>query len=323
MDHISRRLDEAASGVVPHLAPAVAVRARGEQRRRTARRGIAAGSAAVTVVVIATGAALAGTSGNERSRNIPLATPTGAGSPSAGPSASASPSPSSTASDQPSPPPLPPVSLPPTGPSETPPATPAPITELPAGFAFPEESSREWGLWIGEFTVTQTHELATGWALDPCRPTAYPTDSLRTDFYQARREGPEWVEVRQVGVYPSEADAHEVMEGFRRVLTACAQRVYDDPPYSLVQHDTANLSVADDGLISMASYYLTFDGPNWVPAVGGAYTAVVRVGNAVYLAHENGEGMPESLVHDESAISVRRAAARAAELLCDYNDSCQ
>lgn len=216
------------------------------------------------------------------------------------------------------------MSLPPPGPNETPPATPAEITQLPDGFAFPEESSDEWGRASSEFEVTRTSDLSTAWVLDPCSPTTYPTDRLRTDFYQARRDAPEWAEVRQVAVYPTEADAHEVMEGFRRVLTACAQKVSEDPPFSLAQYDTRELRIGDDGLMTVVSYYMAFPGKKrWHQNPGGAYTAVVRVGNAVYLALMSSAGMPESLVHDESAIIVRRAAARAStELLCEFDDTC-
>jgi len=178
--------------------------------------------------------------------------------------------------------------------------------------------------------VTRTDSLGTEWALDPCSPTTYPTDRLRTDFYQVRRDGPEHAEVRHVAVYPSEAAAYEVMAGFRRVLTACAQRVSSDVPLSLTQHDTKELPLGDDGLLVVTSYfqdtsYLGDPGPGkWGQPPGGGYTAVIRVGNAVYMALVYGEWTPQRpYSDDEGAITVRKAAARAVDLLCDSYANCQ
>ncbi|CAN5667251.1 hypothetical protein BH24ACT13_BH24ACT13_10220 [soil metagenome] len=206
-----------------------------------------------------------------------------------------------------------------------PPPTPADVTRLPDDFAFPEEST-QWPerTRFEEFSVTSTRDMDTEWDLDPCSPTAYPTDALRTDFYEATLSGPEHTEVRQVAVYPSAADAHEVMAGFRRVLAACATSNHVEG--SQARYQTAELRLGDDALATSQTLYQDFSGenepPRWAPALGGSYGAVIRVGNAVHLAANYAEWTPQSPVDDRGAKEVRRAAAGTADALCLFNGSC-
>lgn len=313
------------------LPAANEIRQRGARKRR--QRFAAVSATATLAIVAGAAAALGGVNLAGGQRDVPVAAPgptpavtqtparerTGRPTTSRTPSPTKSPTKSPTGS---------PIGTPIGTPSVTKPApisSPAEVTRLPDDFAFPDESG-QWQerLHGSEFSVARTHDMATEWVLDPCNPTAYPTDALRTDFYEATLKGPEYTEVRQVAVYPSAADAHEVMAGFRRVLAACAESNYAEGFQA--RYQTAELRLGDDALATMTTLYQDFSGrkepPRWGQVLGGSYGGVVRVGNAVHVAANYAEWTPQSPVDDKGAIAVRRSAARTADVLCPFNGSC-
>jgi hypothetical protein len=77
---------------------------------------------------------------------------------------------------------------------------PAPIAvrDMPP---LPDEGRRST---VAEFTDWITDPAPErAWLLDPCLPTAYPTDGQRVGFRTVSREGPEAFDARQLGVYPT------------------------------------------------------------------------------------------------------------------------
>jgi hypothetical protein len=155
---------------------------------------------------------------------------------------------------------------------------------------------------VAEFTDWATDPtLDRAWLLDPCLPTAYPTDRQRVRFRTVSREGPEAFDARQLGVYPTAEVAGEVLDGFRRVLDACRTgQQGDDTRWTWVTADAPDLG--DDGLLAAS----TFGGPGY--ASHGARIAVTRAGSAVFLAYAGGEYYTAEL--DDGAQAVREVAER-------------
>lgn len=285
-DLLSDRLHGATQDLAARLRSGSAVRAVAT-RRRQRRRVLAGGVAAVAVAVVATTVQVE----NDADRLLPAVNRSTSPAPSTSPTAEPTPAPSSAPS------PVPSVS---SIPSPTPRSSPtaAPTSGNPlAGFHFQEEAT--WKPIPNEVTVTRSDDLRTAWALDPCTPTAYPTDRQRVAMASLVMSGPEAGDVRQLAVYPDAATAAEVMAGFRRVLAACAS-----PAGSTGKYVTAPISVADEGLVVAQSIY--YQSGTQVP--GGGYYVLVRDGRSVYLAVIGREFLPKGPT--DAAATELVAAAR-------------
>ena len=177
-------------------------------------------------------------------------------------------------------------------------ATEAPT--VPESVLLPDEGERSEVAEFTDWTTDPARDRA--WLLDPCRPTAYPTDGLRTRFRTVERTGPEAHDARQLAVYPTTGDAAEVLAGFRRVLAACSTG--GDPAqgnrWTWVSEDVPDLG--DDGLLAAS----TIGGPGYSGT--GARIAVTRTGNAVFLAYATGEYNVAAI--DDGARSAREVALR-------------
>lgn len=155
---------------------------------------------------------------------------------------------------------------------------------------------------VAEFTDWITDPAPDrAWLLDPCLPTAYPTDGQRVDFRTVSREGPEAFDARQLGVYPTAEVAAEVLAGFRRVLAACRTgQLEGGARWTWVTADAPDLG--DDGFLAAS----TFVAPEY--ASHGARIAVTRAGSSVFLAHAGGEYYTAEI--DDGARAVREVAQR-------------
>jgi hypothetical protein len=170
---------------------------------------------------------------------------------------------------------------------------------VPDTLLLPDEGGRST---VAEFTDWVTDPaLDRAWLLDPCLPTAYPTDRQRVRFRTVSREGPEAFDARQLGVYPTAEVAAEVLAGFRRVLAACRTGQQDGGArWTWVTSDVPGLG--DDGFLAASS----FVAPEY--ASHGARVAMTRVGSAVFLAHAGGEYYTAEI--DDGARAVREVAQR-------------
>jgi hypothetical protein len=170
---------------------------------------------------------------------------------------------------------------------------------VPDTLLLPDEGGRSR---VAEFTDWITdRSLDREWLLDPCLPTAYPTDRQRVRFRTVSREGPEAFDARQLGVYPTAEVAAEVLAGFRRVLAACSTGQQEGGArWTWVTEDVPGLG--DDGFLAASA----FVAPEY--ASHGARVAVTRVGNAVFLAHAGGEYYTVEI--DDGAQAVREVAQR-------------
>ncbi|TQM13680.1 hypothetical protein [Pseudonocardia kunmingensis] len=190
----------------------------------------------------------------------------------------------------------------PATPSATSTATAAPDVDgasVPESLLLPDEGGRSD---TAEFTDWITDENPDrAWLLDPCRPTAYPTDAQRARFRTVFREGPEAYDARQLGVYPSAEAATEVVAGFRRALEAC--RTGTTPggsDWTWATRDEPDLG--EDGFLAA----VWFGGQQFAPY--GHRIAVTRVGDAVFLAYTYGEY--SSAEFDGGAEMVQQVAQR-------------
>jgi hypothetical protein len=183
----------------------------------------------------------------------------------------------------------------------TPVSGPAPTSSptVPDMPLLPDEGRRST---VVEFTDWITDPaLDRAWLLDPCLPTAYPTDGRRVGFRTVSREGPEAFDARQLGVYPTADVAAEVLAGFRRVLAACRTgQLQGGARWTWVTAEAPDLG--DEGFLAAS----TFVAPEY--ASNGARIAVTRAGNAVFLAHATGEYYTAEI--DDGAQAVREVAER-------------
>jgi hypothetical protein len=189
-----------------------------------------------------------------------------------------------------------PVPAPAASPSSPPPSS-APA--VPDTLLLPDEGGRST---VAEFTDwTTDRTLDRAWLLDPCLPTAYPTDQQRTRFRTVSRQGPEAQDARQLGEYPTPDAAAEVLAGFRRALDACRTgRADHGASWTWVTADAPDLG--DDGFLAAS----TFVGPQY--SSHGARIAVTRAGSAVFLAYAGSEYSTAEL--DGGAQAVREVAQR-------------
>lgn len=144
--------------------------------------------------------------------------------------------------------------------------------------------------------------VTRSWQLDPCRPTAYPTDAQRLDFRTVSRRGPELFEVRQLAAYPATDVAAEAVAGFRRVLAACRTggAAGEGTRWRWVVDERVN--VGDEGFLAAS----TTGGPTFAP--WGERLAVTRVGSMVFLAYDQGEYTTADV--DDGARSTQAVAER-------------
>jgi hypothetical protein len=190
--------------------------------------------------------------------------------------------------------------------SAAPPSSPPPSSApaVPDTLLLPDEGGRST---VAEFTDwTTDRTLDRAWLLDPCRPTAYPTDRQRTRFRTVSREGPEAQDARQLGEYPTPDAAAEVLAGFRRALDACRTgRAGHGATWTWVTADAPDLG--DDGFLAASA----FVGPQY--ASHGDRIAVTRAGSVVFLAFAGGEYYTAEL--DGGAQAVREVAQRFVDSL--------
>lgn len=279
-DLLTDRLHEATEDLGTRLRSGSAVRAIAT-RRRQRRRALAGVAAAVAVGVVVTSVQVE----SEADRLVPTVNQSSSPAPSTAPTTKPLPTPSGAPS--------------PSGPSPTTAPTDANGRNPLAGFHFREEAT--WRP-TGESMVNRSDDLRTAWALDPCMPTAYPTDAQRLAMATLRRDGPEAVDVRQLAVYPDAASAAEAMAGFRRVLAACGSRL--EPAGTTNAFVMTPIRIADEGLVVVQS--ISYSG---TPVPGGSYDVLVRDGRSVYLALTGREFQPKGPT-DAAATELVKAARR-------------
>ncbi len=179
------------------------------------------------------------------------------------------------------------------------PAPPAPSGDgVPESLLLPDEGGRSTTAEFTDWTTDNTLDRA--WLLDPCQPTAYPTDRQRTGFRTVEREGPEAHDARQLGVYPTAEVAAEVFAGFRRALEACRTGQVRDTPWTWVSRDVPDLG--DEGLLAASTF-----GAGQQAAYGDRI-AVTRSGNQVFMAYAFGEYYTAEI--DGGAESAQEVAQR-------------
>jgi len=317
---------EAAAKASP--SPAEQVRRLGARRHR--RRVVATTTAAACAVLALAGGAVATantvldraegpvvTTPSPSPTPAPTTSPPSASprpSPSA-PSAPSTPSPSAQQPDRdPSPAPLEPTQPSPTQ-AQEPSPQPTWVSTIPDDFPLGTQMLPG----AGDYSEPKrSDQLRTPWQLDPCTPTAYPTDADRTDFRTVEQTGPEYADIRQLGLYPDEAVAAEVLAGFRRVLAACAEEPMDTDPAYESRWETRGQDDGEEGLLAVGSYYRE---DSQVP--GGAYVAVVRVGNAVLMVTRSNESMPRPGAENTHSRDVRALGGILAGEMCVFSgDGC-
>lgn len=192
------------------------------------------------------------------------------------------------------------------------------VTTIPASFRFAEEETDAgWRGEAGDTTVTRSRDPDAPWALDPCHPTAHPTDPARTSSLRLTRSGPGLRHNLHLALYRDERTAAEVLAGFRRVLSACARRISGDdgPAATREVWRYQRLAVGEDAVIATAGYTVEDR------AVSGvASAAAVRVGNAVFVRVDYSEGLPGP--PDPATDAVARSARRNLERICTLIGTC-
>jgi hypothetical protein len=166
-------------------------------------------------------------------------------------------------------------------------ADPLPPAGIPPGLLLPGEGERSTSPDFTDWTTDNA--LGQAWLLDPCRPTAYPTDGARTAFRTVSRTGPEAADARQLAVYPTPQTAADTVAGFRRALAACATggNAAEGARWQWVTAEVPGLG--DEGLVAAS----TVGGPGFSPS--GARIAVTRSGSTVFLAYLGGESSTAEL----------------------------
>jgi hypothetical protein len=170
-----------------------------------------------------------------------------------------------------------------------------------ANLLLPNENEGSTSAEVTKWTTDNT--IGQQWLLDPCRPTAYPTDSKRTAFRTVSRTGPELRQARQAATFPTADTAAEVLAGFRRALTACKTggNAAEGNAWKWVTED---IDVGDDGFVAASN----IGGPNY--SLSGNRIAVTRTGSLVFLAYDEGEYGTAEI--DEGARLTQRVAERFA-----------
>lgn len=204
----------------------------------------------------------------------------------------------------------PPTAAPPAAPATTVVSTTATTTTAtsspqpsrdPASLLLPNENEGSTSAEVTKWTTD--HTLGQPWLLDPCRPTAYPTDAKRTAFRTVSRTGPELRQARQLATFPTKDTAAETVAGFRRALTAC-KNGGNAAQGSAWQWVTEDIDVGDEGFVAAS----TIGGPEY--SLSGNRIAVTRKGSLVFLAYEEGEYGTAKI--DEGARITQRVAQQFA-----------
>jgi hypothetical protein len=277
-------LHDRAQRVPAAMRPAADLRRQAEHHRRVRRAGAVA--AATTAVLVITVAGFLGQ--GDGSDAIPFpATPTPSMSQSVSPSVSQSLGPDSG---------------------------PAAVTAIPASFRFAEEEARaEWREPRDENQIERSNDRLEPWALDPCNPTAYPSDQRRTAMRSLQRSGPEFAEALQLALYADASTAASVLGEFTSALDHCR----DTSPDGGTTHwiwISEDLDMSDGGVIAILRYEV--DG---LQALGSQYVAAYRTGNAIVMRSSSGEGLPQAgrpdPARDAFLASVDRTRARVCDLV--------
>jgi hypothetical protein len=122
----------------------------------------------------------------------------------------------------------------PTGPAQPPqPARPSPPAltsesgqpSLPPDYTLVLEASTL----VVEFGGPVATDVSTPWVLDPCVPTAYPSDRSRTSFRSVTYSAGDAGETAQVATYVDAAAAEDAVAGFGRAVAACGNGAGADP----------------------------------------------------------------------------------------------
>jgi hypothetical protein len=171
----------------------------------------------------------------------------------------------------------------------------------PADILLPNENEGSTSAEVTSWTTDKT--IGQLWLLDPCRPTAYPTDSKRTSFRTVSRTGPEMRQARQLAAFPTTDTAVEAVAGFRRALTACKTggKAAQGTTWKWATED---IEVGDEGFVAAS----TIGGPEY--ALSGNRIAVTRKGSLVFLAYDEGEYGTAEI--DEGARLTQRVAEQFA-----------
>jgi hypothetical protein len=174
-------------------------------------------------------------------------------------------------------------------------------SRAPAEILLPNENEGSTSAEVTKWTTDNA--IGQPWLLDPCRPTAYPTDSKRTSFRTVSRTGPEMRQARQLATFPDVGTAAEVLAGFRRALTAC-KTGGNASQGNAWRWATEDVNVGDEGFVAAS----TIGGPDY--SLSGNRIAVTRVGSLVFLAYDEGEYGSAEI--DEGARLTQRVAEQFA-----------
>jgi PknH-like extracellular domain len=276
-------LHDRAQRVPTAMHPAADLRRQAERHQRVRRAGAVA--AATSAFLVITVAGFLSQAGDRDTARLP-AKPTPSVSPSVSPSLS---------------------------PSVSPDAEPAAVTSIPAAFRFAEEdASAEWREPSDENQIERSNNRVEPWALDPCNPTAYPSDQ-RTAMRTLRRSGPEFAADLQLALYPDASTAASVLADFTSALDRCR----DTSPDGGTTHriwTSEDLDIADGGVIAILRYEV--DG---LQPPGSQHVAAYRTGNAIFMRSSSGEGLPQAgqpdPTRDEVTASAEQNQARVCELV--------
>lgn len=168
----------------------------------------------------------------------------------------------------------------------TAPPTPAPSSTAARTVGddvlLPNENERSTSPEFTDWTTDTA--IGRAWLLDPCRPTAYPTDAERVRFRTVARTGPEAHDARQLAEYPTAQIATEAFAGFRRALAACGNGTdrANGTTWEWVVADVPALG--EDGFLAASTYG---GGPDHSPY--GDRIAVTRTGSMVFLVFASAE----------------------------------
>jgi hypothetical protein len=269
--------------------PASEVRHRGDRlRRRRAALQIAATAAAVAV--IAGGMALLGAGG-------------GAAGPVPPPSSQLPrPAPSQTPSDgAPSPQPIE-VTFPPVDPAVPPSGWRASVpSDFPLDEGYPTEAFDEYDL-----TKPGANVPAFGYEIAPCGQ-AFIRVADSSDRLAARFKAPEDYRARELTVYVSADAAQENLVHFVDLFAHCPVDPWKGSEEGATTTEIRRSGLGDEGwtVITRAEMF-------GAPAPGMTVFEVVRVGNALLLTSESGEG---GVGPDRGARSIRESGGQAEPLV--------
>jgi len=270
-----------------HPLPAAEIRRRGDRRRRW-RTALQVGGTAAAVAVITGGIALLGGGGG------------GAAPPVPPPPASQVPSPAPS-------PTTPTPALIEVAYGTVDPAVPPAgwLASVPSGFPLAEGDPREA---FAEYDLTEPgpNVPAFGYEIAPCgHAFMRVTDS--SDRLATRFKAPEDYRVRELSLYVSADAAQENLIRFVDLFARCSSEPWQGSEEGATTTEIRPSGLGDEGwtVIRRAELY-------GAPTTGITVYEVVRVGNALLLTSEAGEGGADA---GRGARSVRTSTAQAAPLV--------